>query len=45
MQNNGSSADKIKEILDKINEENSISIPHDFIDFVFVLKDGTVLCN
>ena len=37
--------EKGSDLIKKINEENSISIPHDFIDFVFVLKDGTVLGN
>ena len=38
-------SEKGSELIKKINEENHISISHDFIDFVFVLKDGTVLCN
>ena len=33
------------ELIKKINEENQISIPHDFIDYVFVLSDGSVLGN
>ena len=37
--------EKGSEFIKKINEENQISISHDFIDFVFVLKDGTMLCN
>ena len=36
---------KGSELIKKINEENQISIPHDFIDFVFVLRDGTVFGN
>ena len=38
-------SEKGSELIKKINEENQISIPHDFIDFVFVLRDGTVLKN
>ena len=38
-------SEKGSELIKKINEENHISISHDFIDFVFVLKDGTVLGN
>ncbi len=38
-------SEKGSELIKKINEENQISISHDFIDFVFVLKDGTVLGN
>ena len=38
-------SEKGSELIKKINEENHISISHDFIDYVFVLKDGTVLKN
>ena len=38
-------SEKGSELIKKINEENHISISHDFIDYVFVLKDGTVVCN
>ena len=37
--------EKGSDLIKKINEENSISIPHDFIQYVFVLEDGTVLGN
>lgn len=37
--------EKGSELIKKINEENHISIPHDFIQYVFVLEDGTVLGN
>lgn len=33
------------ELIKKINCEKLISIPHDFIHYVFVLEDGTVLNN
>ena len=33
------------ELIKKINCEKLISIPHDFIQYVFVLEDGTVLNN
>ena len=33
------------ELIKKINCEKFISIPHDFIQYVFVLEDGTVLNN
>lgn len=37
--------EKGSDLIKKINEENSISIPHDFIQYVFVLEDGRILSN
>ena len=37
--------EKGSELIKKINEENHISIPHDFIQYVFVLEDGRILSN
>ena len=38
-------SEKGSDLIKKINEENSISIPHDFIQYVFVLEDGRILSN
>ena len=37
--------EKGSDLIKKINEENSISIPHDFIQYVFVLEDGSIIKN
>ena len=37
--------EKGSDLIKKINEENSISIPHDFIQYVFVLEDVRILSN
>ena len=38
-------SEKGSDLIKKINEENLISISHDFIQYVFVLEDGRILSN